>query len=390
MIKGKVSKQKALDLLEKKIKELDSLPPKVSDNDDLSEFITWQTNTTSTIDNIFYDTKYLDFKNINYSLSIWSSGMPDSIYIDTHNDGLKKAKSFLTAYIKEIKDFWEDEIIAIVNQQPKQIIEQPILQKEIKKMKNIFISHITEEKEVAIIIKKLIEEIFPGQTEIFVSSDGESIIAGTKWLDEISKALNQSDLLITLCSEMSIKRPWINFELGAGWTKDIPIIPVCYLGMTKKQLPQPIAMLQAMDLIDANLLKYMFEGIAKNLKLTLPNRLHFESMMDEIIESFGKVKYKELPLKEEIKKAYNILDEDFYGKRDFCINILKLFMNEDKSFTTKEVKNLLSCNEQVAQFYLDKLVEDDFLDIEHVPMSDFIYLLSTKGREYLIKSEIIS
>ncbi len=389
MTKGKVPKHRALELLEERIKELDSLPLRVSEDDDLSEFITWQTNTTNTLKNIFNDNKYLDFKKINYSVSVWYASMPDSIHIDTHNDGLKKAKSFLTAYIKEIKDFWKDEDIVIVKQ-PKQIIEQPILQQEIKKMKNIFISHITEEKEVAIIIKKLIEEIFPEQIEIFVSSDGVSIVAGTKWLDEISKALNQADLLITLCSEMSIKRPWINFELGAGWIKKIPIIPICYLGMTKRQLPQPIAMLQSMDLIDADSLKYMFEGITKHLKLTLPNRLHFESMMDEIIDSFEKVKYKQLPIKEEIKKAYNILDEDFYDKKDFCISILKLFMFEDKSLTTKEIKDLLSCNEQLTQFYLDKLAEDDFLDIDNVPMTGIIYLLSTKGREYLIKSGIIS
>lgn len=141
MTKGKVSKQKALELLKKRIEELDSLPPRTADNDDLSEFITWKTNTTSTINNIFNDSKYLDFKKISYSLSMWSSGMADSVYIDAHNDGLKKAKSFLSAYIKEIEDFWEDDNI-VVTQQPKKIIKQPTLPQAIKeKSKDIFIVH---------------------------------------------------------------------------------------------------------------------------------------------------------------------------------------------------------------------------------------------------------
>ena len=43
---------------------------------------------------------------------------------------------------------------------------------------DIFISHITEEAEVAISLKELIEQHFPGPPKIFVSSDGESIKMG--------------------------------------------------------------------------------------------------------------------------------------------------------------------------------------------------------------------
>lgn len=255
-------------------------------------------------------------------------------------------------------------------------------------IKNIFISHITEEKEVAIIIKSLIEETFPNQAEIFVSSDGVSIAAGTKWLDEISKALNEADLLITLCSEMSIKRPWINFELGAGWKKNIPIIPICYLGITKKQLPQPIAMLQGMDLVDDNSLKYMFEGIAKHLGLSLGKRIDYKSMIEEVNDSLKKVEYKENTIKEEIKIEASIPNEEFYSQKDFCISILKLFIS-NSSLTLEEANTLLGKNKQFTQYYLDQLAEDNFLNVEFV-LTDIVYDLSHKGREYLIKNGIIS
>ena len=43
---------------------------------------------------------------------------------------------------------------------------------------DIFISHISEEAEVAIALKELIEQHFPGPPKVFVSSDGESIKMG--------------------------------------------------------------------------------------------------------------------------------------------------------------------------------------------------------------------
>ena len=92
----------------------------------------------------------------------------------------------------------------------------------------VFISHIAEEKEVAIAVKELIESSFLGLIEVFVSSDQHSIGMGQKWLDQISAALKECVVEIVLCSPKSINRPWINFEAGAGWVRDISVIPLCH------------------------------------------------------------------------------------------------------------------------------------------------------------------
>lgn len=141
-MKGKVSKQKALELLKKRVEELDSLPPRVSSNDDLSEFNKWKLSAKTTIRNIFYDTKHLDFEGISYyPFSLEPS--PANEIIKAHNDGLKRAKGMIESYIKEIEEFWEDEKTAVISQvKPKQVIEQP--KEEIKLLTNdkkIFIVH---------------------------------------------------------------------------------------------------------------------------------------------------------------------------------------------------------------------------------------------------------
>lgn len=139
-MKGKVSKQKALELLKKRVEELDSLPPRLSKTDDLSEFNKWKLNTKSTIENIFYGTRYLDFEKIRYTIFSLNH-ISESQEIEAHHKGLKDAKGMIESYIKEIDEFWKDDNI-VVTQQPKQIIKQPTLPQAIKeKSKDIFIVH---------------------------------------------------------------------------------------------------------------------------------------------------------------------------------------------------------------------------------------------------------
>ena len=55
--------------------------------------------------------------------------------------------------------------------------------------KRAFISHITEEAEVAAKLKAALARDFLRMLDVFVSSDGESISAGDDWLKSIDDAL---------------------------------------------------------------------------------------------------------------------------------------------------------------------------------------------------------
>jgi hypothetical protein len=109
----------------------------------------------------------------------------------------------------------------------------------------VFISHISEEREIAQVLKKLVEASFLGLIEVFVSSDANSIKLGRKWLDNITTALKSCTVEIIIASPTSVKRPWINYEAGAGWVRDIPVIPLCHSGITPSTLPTPLSELQA-------------------------------------------------------------------------------------------------------------------------------------------------
>jgi hypothetical protein len=135
----------------------------------------------------------------------------------------------------------------------------------------VFISHITEEKDLALFVKEFIENAFLGLIEVFISSDEHSISLGQRWLNNITDALKNCSIEIILCSNNSIKRPWINFEAGAGWIRDIPVIPLCHSGMEPSKLPLPLNLLQAAKASDISNMKRLLPVLANAIGSNVPN-----------------------------------------------------------------------------------------------------------------------
>ena len=134
----------------------------------------------------------------------------------------------------------------------------------------VFISHITEEKEIALAFKSLIETTFLNMIDVFVSSDPTSIKLGQKWLDEITHALKACAIEIILASPESVKRPWINFEGGSAWIRDIPVIPLCHSGMAPAKLPQPLGALRAATATEEAQLQLVVPVLAEAIGCSMP------------------------------------------------------------------------------------------------------------------------
>jgi hypothetical protein len=134
----------------------------------------------------------------------------------------------------------------------------------------IFISHITEETEIARSLKELLERKFLGMINVFASSHEESIRLGDNWFGAIKKSMDDCQVLIVICSPISITRPWINFEAGAGWVKNIPVIPLCHSGLTPGKLPVPINSFQGGLLNNKNDIQKLFTRVAATLSGNSP------------------------------------------------------------------------------------------------------------------------
>ena len=148
---------------------------------------------------------------------------------------------------------------------------------------SVFISHITEESDLATILKTHIANDFLLLVDVFVSSENSSILVGDRWLDMVDHALHKAEIMLILCSQASIKRPWINFEAGAAWIKKIPVIPICHTDMNVSNLPVPLNLFQATTINEKGL-QDLYTLLAKKLGSSTPKG-NFTQIVSEA-ESF--------------------------------------------------------------------------------------------------------
>ena len=151
----------------------------------------------------------------------------------------------------------------------------------------VFISYISEEKDLAIVFKEWIETTFLGQISVFVSSDPQSIPAGNKWREDLTSALDESKLLIILYSPLSKTRPWINFEAGCGWIKKIPIIPICHSNLQLEQIGEPISSFQGIAIDDKDFTKRFFGAIAKHAGFPKYPKIDEKQFLSDIKKSLN-------------------------------------------------------------------------------------------------------
>jgi hypothetical protein len=135
-------------------------------------------------------------------------------------------------------------------------------------MAEVFISFIHEQERVARAVQGLLRENLrqtPGMNavEVFMSSDEWQVLAGEVWFDRILRELNAARVLVALMSPQSVSRPWVNFEAGAAWAAGKPVVPICFGGIERDNLPRPYSALQAINLPDDGY--YLFTSVARHL-----------------------------------------------------------------------------------------------------------------------------
>jgi TIR domain len=136
----------------------------------------------------------------------------------------------------------------------------------------VFISFIHEDTSIADATKLLIEaELGLKDVTIFQSSDQRQVYAGDVWLQKITAALKAAEVILLMLSKRSVRRPWVNFEAGAGWISEGKVvIPCCYGKQLKDALPHPYSALQAVQLDDMSDVEYLLESIHHHLRLPTP------------------------------------------------------------------------------------------------------------------------
>jgi hypothetical protein len=132
-------------------------------------------------------------------------------------------------------------------------------------MSTIFVAHSSDAKAIAVEFKDI---LMRGEADlkVFLSSDWNSIKAGTIWLEEIEKALaNHTHFIALITRAEDSKLPWICYEVG--FTRGRGLLPKIFVfgGIGLKEIAFPLAGIQFVGTWDTNRWKMELEemGVKK-------------------------------------------------------------------------------------------------------------------------------
>ena len=150
-------------------------------------------------------------------------------------------------------------------------------------MASLFMSFIHDEVHEANFVRSFIHSALSSSVDSFMSSDETIIYAGEDWMRRIFKELEETKVLISMLSPLSVKRPWINFEAGAAWMSKKVVIPVCIGGLTVGNLHKPYSSLQAVNVETFEGSHYLVSSLAHYLNLPQPRRPIFSDNPDPFL-----------------------------------------------------------------------------------------------------------
>lgn len=212
----------------------------------------------------------------------------------------------------------------------------------------IFISHITEEGEVAKRLKADILKYYRESVLVFVSSDFDSIEGGKDYFNTIIDRLRKTILMITLCSPESVKREWINFETGFGYARKINVLPLLYKGLKFSDIQSPIQRMQGYDISDESL-NNIFRIIDEKLGY-VNEHYDFTNFLD-FVSKFEKLSDNSL-VENFIKKVSRVIGEDV---------VKKISINQTDEGAPTQIEIPKSKYEKLVEMVNESAFRDEFL-----------------------------
>jgi hypothetical protein len=168
----------------------------------------------------------------------------------------------------------------------------------------VFISHITEEQEVAAKLKSGLRHAFGSKLNVFVSSDYMSIPGGDQWYSRIVESLKTVQVVLVLLSDQSVDRRWINFEAGIGVGADAQVIPLVIRGFGKSDVGPPLSQLQVRDLHDPKDVSALIHDIESRINIE-SRQVDAALLVEELEEIIRRIPSKGVSLEPYIERSFD-------------------------------------------------------------------------------------
>jgi len=214
----------------------------------------------------------------------------------------------------------------------------------------IFLSHIQEEEEIVLEFRDMMNKIFGDTINFYLFQKNES---GVDMVNNITKNLNDSQIIVIFCSPESISKPWINFEIGFSnkMKKDENqkiIIPILYFNLKKEQLPSYLSNLiyTQFDLDKKAFQKTILKLIFKFTKISSEGMIfnfdleNLESFINDFYKKYVHIHRRYQSLIELKNKMYEKVNKDL---SEYMFYKDKLLLRKEAELLQK-IENKLSIN----------------------------------------------
>jgi hypothetical protein len=148
---------------------------------------------------------------------------------------------------------------------------------------NIFLSHWSDESNIALLLKEWLENVFD-DINVFVSSSENDIDYGQEWERAMFEALDKSSLLIVLVSTKSYNRKWIHIETGYSLAKKIKPLIIRIDDILPEVMGRPYDNYQSLSIKSPNFTKSFFCTISALANQPLRENIGFDYMQMDIVQ----------------------------------------------------------------------------------------------------------
>lgn len=239
----------------------------------------------------------------------------------------------------------------------------------------IFISHIHEEAPLATLLSSVLGESFSNSIQFFVSSD-KSIKPGTDWYKAVMENISDSSMVLVLCSEASISRPWVNFETGAALMAEKPVVPLCHSALQLGDMQPPLSLQQGYILSEDTQLKKFINQLEDGFELQA--HIDISELRNKITEKEDIIRkhfeVSEQQCASEVETQLHNLEEDFFRFAELAKKTVCYHQGEYAQFqflASELHKTLRLMKDQEALCALDDYFN---VRIEHAAKKSFSFL----------------
>jgi hypothetical protein len=254
---------------------------------------------------------------------------------------------------------------------------------------SVLLCHVKEEAEAASVLKEWIESSL--DRDVLVHGEEQAIRLDDQRLAQVDRAFNDARVVVLLCSEQSIRRPWVGFEAGCAWIKRVPVVAVCHSGCVASDLPPLLAGFPAFQADDPASCQALLETLAGHLRKARVPRVNVDLMVDELRTAVGR---GEAPGGSEARPdgpaAAAMPAASGAALQPIDLRLLVIIKrHDDFTCTAPILAAALEEQERTVRRTLERLANSDLLTLRastNPTDPDTRYALTDKGRSYLARN----